>query len=454
MSARLSLVREVALDAFVEVMDHRRRPEDAVAYLYDRHAKNIKRIDKNFVKELLYGSLRWYAKMFWILQNTASRDLTKLSPQVRSALVLGTYQIYYMDRVPDRAAVNESVEYVRKKGQASACSFVNGILRQIARRAEYFAKPDKNKDPVGYIALQYAHPKWMIARWLSQFNYDKVEELAAANNKPPPVFVRVNTQKGIPTYQLQSMLLKKEHLHSERRPLRCSLKLKNFPELGEDSLFSGGHYTIQDEAAQLVSFLINPQRKEKIFDLCCGPGGKLSHIYELAGGEALITGIDKNETSLRLAQQTMKRLGHEGVKFAQHDILKWDNTEQVDKILLDAPCSGLGILRRHPEGKWHKKSAIIRELTTLQKQLIMQAVAWLKQGGELVYSVCSFEVEESNGILDYVKEELGERMTVVSPVSRLPDYYKRYVTRKNILQIYPGNNDLIDGFSAFVIRAG
>lgn len=446
-------MREVALDAFVEVMDHHRKPEAAVAYLYEKHAKNIKKIDKNFVKELLYGSLRWYAKMFWILQNTANRDLEKVTPQVRSALIIGTYQIYYMDRVPDRAAVNESVEYIRKKGQANACSFVNGILRQIARRAEYFAKPDKNKDPAAYLSLQYAHPRWMINRWLTQFNYERTEEIASANNRVPPVFVRVNTRRDLPAYQLQSRLLKEERMHTERRPLRCSLRLRNFPQLEQGSLFAEGFYTIQDEAAQLVSFLVNPQADETVLDLCSGVGGKLSHLYELSDGAARITAIDKNAKRLQQAQETMQRMGHEGVTFLTADITEWASETQVDKILLDAPCSGLGVLRRHPEGKWHKNEALIKQMAQLQRELIIRAFAWLKKGGELVYSVCSFEVEESNAVLEYIKVELGERMSLVSPVSRLPDYYKRYVTRRNILQIYPGNHDAMDGFSAFIIRA-
>ena len=446
-------MREVALDAFVEVMDHRRKPEAAVAYLYEKHAKNIKKIDKNFVKELLYGSLRWYAKMFWILQKTSNRDLQKVTPQIRSALILGTYQIYYMDRVPDRAAVNESVEYVRKKGQANACSFVNGILRQIARRAEYFAKPDKNKEPGAYLSLQYAHPRWMIDRWLAQFSYERTEEIAAANNRVPPIFVRVNTRRGLAAHQLQSRLLKEERLHSERRPLRCSLRLRHFPLLEEGTLFAAGFYTIQDEAAQLISFLVSPQAGEKVLDLCCGLGGKLSHICELSNGDAHVTALDKSAKRLQQAREAVLRMGHDGVTFLQQDIAKWSSSVLVDKILLDAPCSGLGILRRHPEGKWHKDEGMIGQLAQLQRELMLRAFSWLKKGGELVYSVCSFEAEESSAVLEYAKATLGDKMSVVSPVSRLPDYYKRYVTRRNILQIYPGNNDAMDGFSAFIIKA-
>lgn len=451
--SRLVLGREIALDSFVEVMDHRRRPEQALSYLYNKHRKNLKRVDKNFVKETLYGSLRWQAKIFWILQNTANRDLTKTTPQIRAALVVGAYQIYYMDRVADRVAVNESVEYIRKKGQANACSFVNGILRQIARRAEYFTKPDKHKEPANYLALQYAHPRWLIDRWLVQFHYDKVEGIASANNKPPPTFIRVNTKKGLMAYQLQNRLLKEEHLHSEKRPLRCSLRCRSFPNLDEGSLFAGGLYTIQDEAAQLVSFMVDPQENQQVLDLCCGPGGKLSHLYELSNGKAQITAVDKKKSSVALAKETMLRLGHDGVTFVEDDILQWDFTGKVDKILLDAPCSALGVLRRHPEGKWHKEEAIVAKMSNLQRQMIVRAFGWLKEGGELIFSVCSFENEESNDLLDFAKSEFGDRLAVVSPVVRVPDYYKRYVTRKNVLQIYSSNNDSLDGFSAFIVRA-
>src|SRR5690606_9423889 len=132
-------------------MEQRQKPDEVLVAAYKERGKSLKRVDKAFIKEIVYGGLRWHSKIYWILQNTSKRDLDKATAQIRTALVLGTYQIYYMDRVPDRAAVNESVEYVRKKGQANACSFVNGILRQIARRAEYFAKPDKENEPVDYM---------------------------------------------------------------------------------------------------------------------------------------------------------------------------------------------------------------------------------------------------------------------------------------------------------------
>jgi 16S rRNA (cytosine967-C5)-methyltransferase len=452
----LSVAREIAYDAFIEVMEQKKRPEDVLDAAYEsQRGKNLKRIDRNLIKEIVFGGLRWYSKIYWILQNTSERDLATTTAEIRSALVLGTYQIYYMDRVPDRAAVNESVEYVRKKGQANACPFVNGILRQIARRAEYFAKPDKDKEPVNYLALQFAHPRWIVERWSRHYKFDRLENMLSSNNTPPPLTVRINTLKTETkdAQQLQQELLRSERTHSEKRNLRCSLRFKEFPNMEEDSLFNKGFYTIQDEASQLISFIVNPQPGEVIIDACAGPGGKLSHIYELSKGQAKYYAIDRSKTQFAKAQETLKRLGHEeNITWIQEDFLTWNAKEKVDKVLLDAPCSGLGVLRRHPEGKWQKDAGTVSTLSSKQKDLIEHALKQLKKGGELIYSVCSFEPEEAIDHLNWLKTKYEDKIEVVTPVAHLPDYFKKYVTRQNVLVIYSGNQDDMDGFSAFCVR--
>ncbi|MFW7379449.1 MAG: 16S rRNA (cytosine(967)-C(5))-methyltransferase RsmB [Oligoflexus sp.] len=450
----LSLAREIAYDAFVSVMDKQCKPESVLAEAYKIHDKKLKRLDRNFIKEILYGSLRWYSKLYWILQNTAKRDLNKSSGEIRAALILGTYQIYYMDRVPDRAAVNESVEYIRQKGQASACSFVNGILRQIGRRAEYFAKPDKKTKPKEYLSLQFAHPEWIVARWLKRFKFERLEQMLAANNQPPPYSVRVNGSKVKleDVHLLQAQLLKEERIHSDRRPLRSSLRLKEPPKFAKPSLFSQGLFTIQDEASQLIGLLVNPSSKEVIADVCAGPGGKLSHIYELGQEEITLYAVERDAEQMQRAKDNMARMGHDKLNWVEEDFLNWQADVKFNKILLDAPCSGLGVLRRHPEGKWHKTASMIPKLAEQQYQMIQHALKQLQVGGELIYSVCSFELEETEEQLSRIVEEYGERIEVISPVSRLPDYFKKYVTKKNLLAVYVGNQDDMDGFSAFIIR--
>ncbi len=454
MSGNLTLARELAYDTFVKVIEKDGCPEKLLDEAYGRHGTSLTRLDRAFIKELLFGSLRWYSKIYWIVQNTTKRDLRDSPGEVQAALVLGTYQIFYMDRVADRAAVNESVEYVRKKGQASGSGFVNGILRSIARRAEYFPKPDKDRHPCEYLALQYAHPFWIVERWMRHLGFNRMKELLASNNQVPPYTIRVNSQR-ISTEDLpefRALLLRDEKVHSERKALRSCLHLQEAPKLEEGSLFQKGYYTIQDEASQLIAHLVDPKEGERVVDSCAGKGGKTGHLFELANGLVNIVAVEKNPRQMQLGQDTMKRLGHKGIEWVATDFLTYLPTEKIDKILLDAPCSGLGVLRRHPEGKWQKTLEIIPQLASLQRAMITHALSLLQAGGELVYSVCSFEQEETVAHLNWIKSSFGEKIEIVSPVVRLPDYYKKFVTRDNILLIYSGNKEAMDGFGAFIVR--
>lgn len=452
----------IAYDAFVKVMDGHSSPERALEELYSRLDKPMKRVDKNLCKEILFGGLRWYSKIFWILQNTSSRDLKGVTPEIRAALVLGTYQIFYMEKIPDRAAVNESVEYIRSKSQANAVNFVNGILRQIARRAEYFQKPDKINQPVEYLSLQFAHPPWLVSRWHEHFNFERLQNMLSANNQVPPWFIRLNMLKIAmdEVHLFQQRLLRDEKVSSDRKPLRTALELREAPPLGEGSLFSQGYFTIQDMASQLIGYLVDPKPQEKVVDAAAGKGGKLAHLFELSLGKAELWAIDPSQDQLKLAQETMVRLGHDRypeapqVRWVVDDFCNWkpDPGSMPNKILLDAPCSGMGVLRRHPEGKWLKKEEIIRRMAEIQRKLIDHAVEILPSGGELIYSVCSFEPEETLNHLDHVRQKYGDQLELVSPVSRLPDYFKRYVTRANLLVVYSGNQDSMDGFGGFILR--
>ena len=453
MSGKVTISRQIAFDAFVEVMEKNRKPDDVLEELYSLNSKDLKRIDRNLTKEILFGGLRWYKKIYWILQHTSKkRDLKKVSPQVRTALILGTYQIFYMDRIPDRAAVNESVEYVRAKGEASAVPFVNGILRQIARRAEYFAKPDKKTKPTDYLALQFSHPDWLVKRWFERFNFERMEGMLTANNQPPPIFIRINSTKTLPQ-DLQASLLRDEQIQSEKTSLKGCLILKKHPDIGPESLFGRGYYTIQGLASQLIPYLCKLESGLTIIDAAAGPGGKLTHMCEMTTGNAKIFAVEKSDSQLERARQTAKRLGQdENVEWIHKDFMDYSPISPVDRVLLDAPCTGLGVLRRHPEGKWQKSESGIKELAVQQRKMIEHSLKMLKKNGELIYSVCSFEPEETELQAKWILETYGSKVELISPVSRLPDYFKRYVTRDNVLMIFAGNPDEMDGFGAFIIK--
>ena len=201
----------------------------------------------------------------------------------------------------------------------------------------------------------------------------------------------------------------------------------------------------------MIPHLLNLEKGLTIIDAAAGPGGKLTHICEL-GAEKIIA-LEKSESQLERARQTATRLSHGStIQWVHMDFMDFKPEALADRLLLDAPCTGLGVLRRHPEGKWQKNESGIKELADRQRKMIEHALTMLKPGGELVYSVCSFEPEETEAHIKWIKSTYAAKIELISPVSRLPDYFKRYVTRDNLLMIYAGNEDEMDGFGAFIIK--
>ena len=463
--ARLSISRRVSYDVLVEVLSHEKDPAACLSLAFESASTPIKRVDRNLAYEIVYGTLRTWTKLNWIVQNYSHRDLEHCSMVVRVSLVAGSYQIFYLNRIPDRASVNESVEYVRARDQKSAVPFVNGILRQVAQRARYFAKPDMDSEPVEFLSLQFSTPSWLVRRWLERFGFKKLESMLRTSNSRPPITIRLHSGavKELGLKNIQRRLLKEEKTRLDKRPLHHAFHLVDPPQLGEGSIFSEGLYTIQDESSQLIAHLVNPQLGEFIVDGCAGPGGKLTHIYELAALKAAeektasqgpqLWAFEKKDDAFERMMSNLKRLGCHGVMGFKQDFLTYKPTERApDKILLDVPCSGLGVLRRHPEGKLFKKPSLIAHMAERQREFLQHGLDILALGGELIYSVCSFEPEETLHHLDWIEENFARTVEVMPLADRLQGYYKRYLTKRHMLWVYAGNSDAMDGFGAFVLK--
>lgn len=452
--SNLSNSRELAYDAFAMILTQKVRVRAALDQLSQSKTYKGKNIDRAFVKDILFGSLRWYSKLYWILQNTSKRNLDETSPEIRAALVCGTFQIYYMERIADRTAVNESVEYIRHRGQANAVSFVNGILRQIARRAEYFQKPDRETKPVEYLSLQFAHPDWMVRRWLRHFKFERLETMLGASNQRPPTTIRANSLKTPlqDIKNLQQNFLKGERTHSDKRPLRSAVILKEEPNLGPESLYQQGFYTFQDEGDQLIGLLAAPEAKQVIAQAFSGRGKLVTHLYELSQGEAELITFPTDEEDRLITQKEVERIAGNHIKVSPENFRTLAPKQKFDKILLSPPNSELGRLRRFPENKLHMRESMLRELAEEQAKLLEQCLHLVKEGGEIIYAVNSFEPEEVDQQWGTLSKKYPGHLELVSPVPRLPDYYKKYVTRQNLLLVYSGNQDNMDGLGAFIVR--
>jgi 16S rRNA (cytosine967-C5)-methyltransferase len=446
-----TLTRAIAIDALTHIMTRRIHADTALERLFAHH-KELRPLDRAFIFEIVYGTLRWLSKMDWIMSHMINRPYSSLDPRVANALRVGTYQIYYMDRVPDRAAVSETVEAVKNVGIPQAASFVNAILRRVSRKAEYFPKPDKEKEISEYYSMHYAHPKWMVDRWLKLVPHDRLEFLLSGNNAQPKNSVRIINQNAVPTGEnLATFLLREHGVESQFRPLKHVLRLAELPPFHSCEAFKQGCYIVQDEAAQLAASLVAPQPDDLILDACAAPGGKTIHLVDSGARPQNITACDNAQKRIAILQANLERVKMTEVNVVKGEVLECIVGKQFNKILLDAPCSSLGVIRRHPEIKWLRTPAEIEKNAKDQERLLNGLAPHVAPAGELIYVVCSNEREETSDQIHRFLETHSD-FEIASLDGRVHDYYRKYVTPRNELLIYPGNQDDLDGFYAVVLR--
>jgi len=358
--------------------------------------------DRGFVTETVMGVLRWRSRLDRAIHNAAKNPRRKVDARLLQLLRLGTYQILFMDRVPDAAAVNECVGLARTlfKDEKIA-KFVNALLRQVARRKGAEELPPLALFPVDHIAKSTAHPEWMVKRWVREFGPEKTLRYCQSNNARPPLTIRVNTCR-ISRPQLQERL---NHLGIEATPTLFSpegLVLASTPMFGNEGLFAQGMFFIQDEASQIIAHLLAPQRGEKILDACAAPGGKTTHLAQRMNDQGIIIALDQYPSKIRRIQENCRRMGISIVHPFQGDALQplpFLLRTQFDRILVDAPCSALGLLHRNPEIKWRRVPEDLRRLQKLQLTILEQTASYLKVGGILVYSTCTLSSEENDEVV-------------------------------------------------------
>ena len=388
--------RETALQVLLDVDKREAYANLALGAVLARYQPE--KLDRAFTTELVYGTLRALNTLDWALGNYLRRPISGLSPVVRNILRLGAYQLLYMDRVPDSAAVNESAILARRYGHAGIVKFVNGVLRNLARGKENLPYPDPELDPVLSIALRHSHPEWLVRLWLEELGYDATVALCRSNNLSAPNSVRVNSLKTTSTELIE--LLAGMGIHAEQgRYAEDCLYLSGFIALGELAPFKDGLFQVQDESSILVGQAVSPRPGTRVIDVASAPGGKATHLAQLMQNRGEILALDIHEHKIGLIKENCRRLGVAIVKtlLADARTLPEKYSGLADCVLVDAPCSGLGVLRRRPDARWRKSREQIQELTVLQSQILKAASAVIKPGGVLVYSTCTITREENYG---------------------------------------------------------
>jgi 16S rRNA (cytosine967-C5)-methyltransferase len=320
-------------------------------------------------------------------------------------LRLGLYQIFWLDRIPNHAAVNETVELAKQRGFGHQAGFVNALLRGYLR--EFEATRQLLEDlKISEPALGYSHPEWLVARWQERWGAEITARLLAWNNTPPKTFARVNTLKTEPgklLTQWREESVEYDFFHSDWVEENLVFELKSHPPIPRLPSFQHGLFYVQDPSTLLAVCELGPQPSETVLDFCAAPGGKLSHIAQLMRDQGRLLAHDTAPERLKLLQENCLRLGITCVEALSPSLLQTlpaSASTGFDRVLVDAPCSNTGVMRRRVDLRWRLRAQEIERLRRAQLELLHQVVGRLKRGGTLVYSTCSLEPEENRGVVD------------------------------------------------------
>jgi 16S rRNA (cytosine967-C5)-methyltransferase len=409
--------------------------------------------DRAFATDLVRGTLRWRGRLDFLLSQLVDRDLEKLEPLVANALRLGAYQIVCNDRVPDSAAVDQTVRSIRAAGADRASGLVNAVLRRLATEHGDMALPTLESDPHGHLTHALSLPPWIAARWIDLFGAEAAAALARASNEIPPLTVRANRRRTSP-----------EELLAELQPrwpeaARCGhardgLVLGHRGNPALDPAFLGGRFTVQDEASQLVVALLDPQPGQHVLDACAAPGGKTGALGERLAGRGEVLALDRNPRRLDLVRRHARRLGLSDVRCVSRDasrpLLDLAPRRGFDRVLVDAPCSGLGTLRRNPDARWRVGPDDPRRLAEIQRAILQNAAATVGPSGVLVYSTCTVLPEENEQVIEAFLTESPH--FELAPAEQAPDEARPLVGTDGFLRSLPHVHGADGFFAARLVR--
>jgi 16S rRNA (cytosine967-C5)-methyltransferase len=402
--------------------------------------------DKALLYEIVHGVVRWQGRLDWILNGFYKGTFSKAIPNLKNALRVALYQILFLDRVPDYAAVNEVVEFVKKLQGQKPADLVNAVLRNIIRSKNAIRYPDPEEDLVGYLSAYYSHPSWMVKRYAARFGREDTEKLLMYNNEKPYLTLRINALKTKPE-EFKTLLENVNLKYHQGSYLPEFFKLLNLTNITAWEYFAKGYFNIQDESAGLACRLLDVQEGFRVLDMCAAPGGKTAYIAALMHSRGEVVALDRFESRLKLLQKNMDRLEVDCVRTSVSDALEYKSIP-FDRVLVDVPCSGSGTLSKKPDIKWKKDIFDIRNLNVLQLKLLSKAATLVKPDGVVVYSTCSIEPEENFQIVKKFLEE-NPNFSFESAKGKFPD---EIIDENGCIQTLPHIHKMDGAFAAKLVR--
>ncbi|WP_242972979.1 16S rRNA (cytosine(967)-C(5))-methyltransferase RsmB [Anaeromicrobium sediminis] len=431
--------RKIALDILNDIEENKAYSNISIRkHLRDR---NISKVDRNLIRELVYGVLENKIYLDYGIRSYSKIRLKKIDKSILNVLRMSFYQLIYLDKIPKFAVVDEAVN-MSKKINFKTKGFVNALLRNFIRNDLKISVDKIKSDEIEYLSVIYSHPQWLVERWLKEFGRDFTKDLLKANNETPKLTVRINTLK-VKKDDLIDELKKEKIRVAECTYVEEGLTLEGVSNLDKLKAFKEGKFQVQDESSMLVSKILNPKAGDKILDVCSAPGGKATHMAQIMNNKGQIVARDIHEHKLKLIHENSNRLGINIIKTQKWDATNLDESQinKYDKVLVDAPCSGLGIIRRKPELKYNKTSEDISSISELQLEILNIASKYVKLGGTLLYSTCTIEKVENDLVVEKFlnsnKNFIVEKIEEESVLNLVGD--------NGFVKLYP-NMEKTDGF--------
>lgn len=431
--------REVALKTLYKIDKEKAYSNIALDEQIKENINNLNEKDIGLISEIVYGTTTWKLTIDEIIKKYSNIKIKKISFWILNILRMGIYQIIFLDKIPKSAAVNESVNLAKRYGHKSSSNFVNAILRKVDKKD--YQEMFLIKDNVERISKTTSMPVWIIEELLKEMPIEKVENICESSNIKPKVTIRINNLKTTKEELLKK--LEERNIQYEEGTLEEFIILKKAKNIEKLDIFKQGLFTIQDEAAGLAAKTLGVLPNDRVLDACSAPGGKTTYLAEIMKNKGEIIAWDIHEHRTKLVQDTAKRLGISIIETQVKDasVFNPEYIEKFDKILLDVPCLGIGVLKRKPDIKWSRNKEDIDKITQLQKNILENCSKYLKKNGFLVYSTCSILRQENIDIIEwFLKKNPNFKITTIN----LEDFYKQYYRNDEYIQVY--QNSKSDGF--------
>lgn len=411
--------------------------------LLEREIDELNEADRSLVTEVVNGVIRWQYRLDWMLSQLYVGEYDNLIPDVKNNLRASTYQLVYLDHIPAYAILNEAVEIAKNKFNQKTANLINAILRNFLRQQKKLEYLEMQLDLLDRLAVKYSHPRWLIQRWIESFGIDETIPLCEANNLRPRISVRIN-RLSADEDSFRRTLEENNVPFEMHQDFPDFLWVDDFSEFRKLEFLKKGWVSVQDISAGIPVLLLDPQPGESILDMCAAPGGKAGYIAEKMQNDGNIIAIERHFSRAKFFRDNLSRLGIEIAHIICADSLRLPTSVEFDKILIDAPCTGFGVLKKRADLRWKRTLKDIENMKHLQFQLLESAAKAVKPDGIIIYSTCTIEPEENEQVVNTFLEK-NKGFILESVAHYIP---QQYISEKHFVRTFPSRHQMDGSFAA------